>query len=215
MCTDCDKLKRPKWLQKPVCAVFANHASRPCVRYRRCVTKPMFHLRDATRVDLPAIVGIYNQAIAGRQASADLSEVTVDARREWFARQLSIVVAYTPDAEVVGWTSLAPYHSRAGYRPTAEVSTYIATRYHGRGLGSQLRAAILERAPGVGVDTVISLVFAHNAASIRLNQKFGFDRWGLLSGVVEMDGQRYDVVIFGRKLVHPKPPPESLGTNPG
>jgi phosphinothricin acetyltransferase len=43
-------------------------------------------LRDATEADLPAIVAIYNAAIPGRTATADTDPVTVESRREWFAK---------------------------------------------------------------------------------------------------------------------------------
>jgi len=38
-------------------------------------------LRDATEVDLPAIVDIYNSVIPGRMVTADLEPVTVESRR--------------------------------------------------------------------------------------------------------------------------------------
>jgi L-amino acid N-acyltransferase YncA len=43
-------------------------------------------LRDATPADLPAIVDIYNQAIPGGWSTADTVPVTVESRREWFAK---------------------------------------------------------------------------------------------------------------------------------
>ncbi len=39
-------------------------------------------IRDGTADDLCAIVAIYNAAIAGRMATADLEPVSVEARRE-------------------------------------------------------------------------------------------------------------------------------------
>ena len=41
-------------------------------------------IRDATIGDLPAIVAIYNAAIPGRMATADLDPVSVESRRTWF-----------------------------------------------------------------------------------------------------------------------------------
>lgn len=43
-----------------------------------------YTIEDATLEDLPAIVAIYNETIAGRMVTADLEPVTVDARRKWF-----------------------------------------------------------------------------------------------------------------------------------
>ena len=41
-------------------------------------------IRPATIADLPAIVDIYNDAVADRFATADTSPVTVEQRRPWF-----------------------------------------------------------------------------------------------------------------------------------
>jgi L-amino acid N-acyltransferase YncA len=41
---------------------------------------------DATIEDLPAIVVIYNAAIPGRMATADLVPVTIDSRSTWFVK---------------------------------------------------------------------------------------------------------------------------------
>src|SRR5512140_2620131 len=42
-------------------------------------------VRLADRADLPAIVAIYNEAVADRFATADLDPITTDARAGWFA----------------------------------------------------------------------------------------------------------------------------------
>jgi len=39
--------------------------------------------RNTTERDLPAIVGIYNQAIALGSATADISPVTLESRKLW------------------------------------------------------------------------------------------------------------------------------------
>ncbi|MGB1015821.1 MAG: GNAT family N-acetyltransferase [Nannocystaceae bacterium] len=144
-------------------------------------------LRDASATDLPEVVRIYNESVAGRRAC-----VTVHSRQAWFD-------AHTPErdpfvvacprgraSEIVGWTCLQPYHLRDGYWPTAEVRTYISTAHHGRGLGTLLRGEILARSRNLAIDRVISVVFTHHHASRRLNQKFGFEQWGLLPGVVDL-----------------------------
>lgn len=42
-----------------------------------------YTVEDATLQDLPAIVAIYNETIAGRMVTADLEPVTVESRRKW------------------------------------------------------------------------------------------------------------------------------------
>jgi len=45
-------------------------------------------IRDANVDDLPAIVAIYNAAIPGRMATADLEPLSVESRRQWFNEHL-------------------------------------------------------------------------------------------------------------------------------
>jgi L-amino acid N-acyltransferase YncA len=65
-------------------------------------------IRDATEIDLPAILEIYNAAIPGRMATADTQPVTVESRRSWFhehnpnARPLWVAVQ---NNVIVGWLS--------------------------------------------------------------------------------------------------------------
>ena len=63
-------------------------------------------LRDAAEMDLPAIVEIYNTAIASRISTAQLEPVTVEGRREWFhahsPAQYPIWVAEL-DGAIAGW----------------------------------------------------------------------------------------------------------------
>lgn len=160
-------------------------------------------IRLAIAADLPAIVAIYNESIPARMATADLEPVTVEQRQAWFQRHTPEAYplwVYETEGEVAGWTSLSPFHSRLAYRKTAEVSTYLSGRYQGRGIGSALREHVLAACPALGIETLVSLIFAHNAASIALNEKFGFERWGYLPRVAELDGVERDLVIMGRRV---------------
>ncbi len=161
-------------------------------------------LRDAVRSDLPAIVEIYNASIASRSANAELRPVTIAQREPWFE-------AHTPDKhplwvaivddQVVGWIGLSPFLPRAAYHITAELSVYVAPGKQGHGLGTWMLEKLLAECPRLGIENVVSLVFAHNYASLRMNEKAGFERWGYLPQVTELDTVRRDVVILGRKIV--------------
>jgi L-amino acid N-acyltransferase YncA len=160
-------------------------------------------LRDATFDDLPQIVAIYNASIPGRLATADTEPITVESRHEWFA-------GHSPDSrplwvvernhQLIAWISLRSFYGRPAYHATAEVSLYIAPEHQGRGLGTQLLQILIERCPSLGVRTLVGFVFAHNAPSLRMNEKVGFERWGLLPAVAELDGEWRDLMIIGRKI---------------
>jgi phosphinothricin acetyltransferase len=138
-------------------------------------------LRAATEADLPAIVAIYNESIPGRLATADTDPITVENRRDWFHRHdpaVHPIVVAEVEGRIAAWASLSAFYGRPAYRCTAEISTYVSTTHHRRGLGSLLRRHLLERCPELGINTVLSFVFGHNQPSIRLNEKYGFTVWG-------------------------------------
>jgi L-amino acid N-acyltransferase YncA len=163
--------------------------------------KPNF--RDATLDDLPGIVAIYNSTVPSRLVTADLEPVTVESRLAWFhahgpqARPLWVV---EENGTVVAWLSFSDFYGRPAYLRSAEVSIYLAESARGKGLGKQLLQAALERAPALGIDTVLGFIFGHNEPSLRLFRGFEFQTWGTLPRVAVLDGVERDLVILGRRL---------------
>ena len=160
-------------------------------------------IRDATVEDLPGIVGIYNAAIPGRMATADLEPVTIDSRRAWFAehssamRPLWILVE---GGEIHAWLSFQSFYGRPAYRGTAEVSVYVAPNSQRRGYGRQLLAQAIDHAPSMGLKTLLGFIFGHNEPSLALFRSFGFDTWARLPNVAELDGVERDLLVVGRRI---------------
>lgn len=163
-------------------------------------------VRDARRADLPAIVAIYNAAIPGRLATADTEPVTVESRTPWYEQHGQHGPAAHPlwvadvDGAIAGWLSFSTFYGRPAYRATAELSVYVAPTHQRRGIARRLVADALERAPGLGLATLLGFVFGHNAPSLALFTGFGFARWGQLPRVAVLDGVERDLVILGRRV---------------
>src|SRR5689334_6532104 len=89
-------------------------------------------IRDAVNTDLPAIIEIYNAAIATRIATAQLEPVTLENRHDWLNehspdRHPFWVVEL--DGQVAGWLSLKSFLPRCAYRGTAELSVYVDEKF--------------------------------------------------------------------------------------
>ena len=157
-------------------------------------------IRDAVESDLPAIVEIYNAAVPGRIATADLKPVSVESRLLWYREHspnsLPIWVIES-EQNIVGWLSFQLFYGRAAYQYTAEVSIYVAPDRQRCGIGQKLLQSAIVRSRELKLKTLMAIIFAHNQPSLRLFEKFGFQRWGYLPQVAELDGVERDVVILG------------------
>lgn len=167
---------------------------------------PLF--RDAVESDLPSIVAIYNSTIAGRRVTADLEPVSVESRLAWFrvhdAARRPLWVAEA-GGDVVGWLSFSDFYGRPAYGSSVEVSIYLAEGARGRGLGRAFLEKAIAAGPAYGVKTLLGFIFGHNEPSLRLFERYGFDRWGTLPRVASLDGIERDLVIVGRRVDEPPP----------
>ena len=159
--------------------------------------------RLARREDLARIVEIYNATIPSRQVTADLEAVSVASREPWFAahtdahRPLWVAEA---DGQVIAWLSFSSFYGRPAYDGTVEISVYVDEAHRARGLGRELLAAAITHAPSLSARTLLGFIFAHNAPSLRLFQRHGFETWGHLPRVAQLDGIERDLVIVGRRV---------------
>lgn len=160
-------------------------------------------LRDATEVDLPAIVEIYNSTIASRMVTADLEPVTVESRRPWFAAHQTpahpLWVLCDASGAVCAWLSFDTFYARAAYDGTAMIGIYVAPSHRRHGLGRSLLVSAIERAPALGLHSLLGYIFGHNEPSLRLFESHGFTRWGHLPRIAVLDGVARDLIIVGRR----------------
>jgi len=167
-------------------------------------------IRDAVEADLAAIVAIYNASIPGRNATADLTPITVESRRDWFCNRdpkrrpiwvLCVNNGETEEGEieeVAAWIGLSSFYSgRPAYDATAEISIYISPQHQGKGYGSILVKNMLEQAPSLGVTTFLAMYFDHNEGSRKLFTRFGFQPMGHLPNIALLDGVQRGLIIAG------------------
>jgi phosphinothricin acetyltransferase len=160
-------------------------------------------MRIASEGDLPAVVSIYNSTVETRQATADTVAVTVESRREWFRQHhpdKRPLLVHDQGGRVVAWVSFQSFYGRPAYDHTAEISIYIDPACRGQGLGRSLLAEALGMTRQLDIKTVVGFIFSHNEPSLRLFKAFGFNEWGRLPDVAEMDGREFSLSILGKRV---------------
>ncbi len=161
----------------------------------------MFRLSTAD--DLPRILDIYNQVIARRTVTADLQPVTRADRQNWFDFHRNSskypLWVYEADNHVLGWCSYSPFYQRAAYDGAAEVSFYLDKAVQGKGIGKLCVGFLIEQMLAYRLHTLLAFVFGSNAQSLGLLHRMGFEIWGRLPQVADMQDHFEDLVMLGFK----------------
>lgn len=160
-------------------------------------------IRFAEKQDIPAMVKIYNQAIAARSIAV-LEKVKPEQCQAWIEahpRDKHPLLIPELDSVVVGYLYLSAYRpGRTALIKTCEVSYYVDYSYHRRGVASKLMGTCLKMCPGLGVKNLFAILLETNSSSIALLKKFSFERWAHLPEVAELEGKTVGQVYFGRKV---------------
>ncbi len=162
----------------------------------------MLSLRPASSRDLPAVLGIYNEAVRTSTATFDTRAETLQKRRAWFrvhGKRHPVLVAESA-GRVVGWASLSPWSPRGGYADTVEDSFYVAEGFRGRAIGRALLEALMAEAGRAGHHAVIARMCTESSASIHLHRRLGFRPTGTLREVGRKFGRFLDVLTMQRLL---------------
>lgn len=161
-------------------------------------------IRDATEADVEGITAIYDDAV--RTTTAIWNETLVDVadRLRWYAARRAagfpVLVAVEETGRVAGYATYGDWRAFDGYRHTVEHSVYVARAARGRGVGEALMRELIERARGAGKHVMVAGIEAGNAVSIRLHEKLGFERVGLLPEVGCKFGRWLDLAFLQLRL---------------
>ena len=129
-----------------------------------------------------------------------MEPVTTEGRLPWFREHSPdghpLWVAEI-DGAIAGWFSFHSFITRCAYRGTAEVSgVYVGESCRRRGVARSLLEEAIARSPQLGITVLVGCIFGHNEPSLKLFERFGFQRWGFLPRIARLDGVARDLVIM-------------------
>jgi L-amino acid N-acyltransferase YncA len=154
-------------------------------------------IRNMRAEDWPAVLAIYEQGIATRQATFETASPGWD---DWDAGHLAAPrLVAEEDGDVVGWAALSPVSPRPCYAGVAEGSVYVAEHARGRGLGHTLLEQLCADADAAGIWTIQTSIFPENTASIALHERCGFRVVGTRERIAQLDGVWRDTVLLERR----------------
>ncbi|HEX6985920.1 MAG TPA: GNAT family N-acetyltransferase [Planctomycetaceae bacterium] len=161
-------------------------------------------IRPAADADLAAVTAIYADHVLRGTGTFELTPPDEAEMTSRFAairgRGQPWLVAERA-GEVLGYAYAGPFRTRPAYDWIVEDSIYIRADHRGQGIGAALLAELLDRCTGLGYRQMVALIGdSANLGSIRLHERFGFARVGLLAAVGWKHGRWLDVVLMQRPL---------------
>jgi L-amino acid N-acyltransferase YncA len=154
-------------------------------------------IRELTKEDWPAVQEIFEQGIAGRNATFETEAPSWEA---WDRSQLDgqRFVA-VEQGRVVGWVAAHPVSARPCYAGVVEHSVYVHEDWQSKGFGRALLERLFESTEAAGIWTIQTGIFPENEASLALHEKCGFRVVGRQEKLGKLDGVWRDVVVLERR----------------
>ena len=160
-------------------------------------------LRPATAADSAAIAAIYHHHV--RHGTASFDSVGPSAE-QWAIKIEDVLGRGWPflvaeaDGAVLGYAYATQFRDRPAYARTCENSIYLASDAIGRGIGSELLAALIDAARTCGFEQMIAVIGGGEPASVALHAKLGFVERGRMKEVGFKFGRKLDTVYMQRSL---------------
>ena len=160
----------------------------------------MTRLRPPAAADVPALTAIYNEGVAGREATFETDPRGADDVAAWLGEDLPFVVAEDDGGAIAGFARLSAYSDRCVYSGVGEHGVYVAASARGRGIGRELLERLAADAERAGYYKLTSRIFTTNAASRAVHRAAGFEEVGVQRRHGRLDGEWRDCVLVERLL---------------
>ena len=153
--------------------------------------------RPVTEVDMPAVLAVYDEGLATRNATFETRLPTAKQLRAKWVPGLAWVAEL--GGEVVGWTAVTPVSDRECYAGVGETSVYVTEAARGRGVGKALLFTQVMEADKAGMWTLQTSVFPENRASLALHHSAGYRTLAVRTRIAQLDGIWRDTVLLERR----------------
>jgi L-amino acid N-acyltransferase YncA len=150
-------------------------------------------IRQAVQADMPAVLQIYNHEVLYSTATYQYGLRTAAEQDEALAARsvppYAFLVAHdAATGQVAGYASYGQYRPREGWQFACEHSVYTHQDHRGKGVARALMLQLMQQARAQQFRTMVGVVDASNAGSMRLHQSLGFE----LMGVYKNGGYKFE-----------------------
>jgi phosphinothricin acetyltransferase len=151
------------------------------------------HIRNAAPSDVQALVALRNYYIANTIVVFDEQPLTAAAVEDWVGKfsasgPYQLLVA-EDGKQMLGFCGSQQFRAHPSFGRTVEFSICCDANARGKGVGTALYKALLERLAGQEPHRAVVGIALPNEASVALHEKFGFTRVGVFSEYAVKNGR--------------------------
>jgi L-amino acid N-acyltransferase YncA len=160
---------------------------------------PKNEIRSVALNDAEQICQIYNYYVMTTTITFEETPVSTSEMTNRIRDVQSIPLPWLVAAngqEILGYAYAQKWKARAAYKFSVEVTIYVRPGLGHAGVGSQLYSRLFEALRSSGAHAVIGGVALPNDASLRLHQKFGFEKVAHFKEVGFKHGHWVDVTYW-------------------
>lgn len=172
-------------------------------------------IRVATAADAESIQGIYAPYVQQTAVTFEYDPPCIDDFRQRITNALKeypYLAAVDEKEQIIGYAYASSFHSRAAYRHSAEVSIYIAEKWHKHGVGKQLYKELEHRLIQQNVFVLYACITMSERqtdenltdSSIRFHEKMGYTHVGT-HNLCGYKFNKWYSVIWMEKLIAARP----------
>ncbi len=136
------------------------------------------NIRKVEHKDAAQIAEIYNYYVLNTHHSFEQDALTVDEildRMDSITESCPFLVC-EKELEILGFAYAFHYKPRSAYRHSVEVSVYVKNGSEQKRIGTELYEKLFEEISKMDVHAIIAGISLPNHASIKLHEKFGFEK---------------------------------------
>jgi L-amino acid N-acyltransferase YncA len=135
-------------------------------------------IRPATEKDAQQLADLYNYYIRHTLITFEEVELTTDQ----FADRIQKIsenypfIVFEENGEILGFAYGNKWRERSAYRFALESSVYVKQGCFGKNIGSKLYEKLFELLKIQGCKQVIGVITLPNDTSVRMHERFGFEK---------------------------------------
>lgn len=155
-------------------------------------------IRPASVGDLVTINEIYNYYVAHSTCVWTTTPCSQAERTQWYAEHndsMPVLVAEFGGC-IIGWGALGTFRTAYTLAGTLEDSIYVHHDFLRQGIGNRILTELVAAARRIGLRSILANISADQTASIRLHEKFDFQRVAHLRQVGRKFDQWFDAVYM-------------------